>query len=201
MVGAVGGFTSGYATPVWPPQRSSQSEEPGEVAASKAATTTKSDSSGEQQGSSDGVHKLNREEEQTVQELKQRDAEVRRHEAAHMAAGGAAAGGASFEYEVGPDGRSYAVGGEVSIDMSEGSTPQATIQRMQTVKRAALAPADPSGQDRAVAASAAAIEAKARMEMTQKSSSGSKPASPSAAIEAYSSSSGTMPGQKLNTLA
>jgi hypothetical protein len=201
MVGAVGGITSGYATPVWPPSQPRQTEESSAVAASETASTAKSDSSGQQQGSSGGVNKLSREEEQTVQELKQRDAEVRRHEAAHMAAGGAAAGGASFEYEVGPDGRSYAVGGEVSIDMSEGSTPQATIQKMQTVKRAALAPADPSGQDRAVAASAAAIEAKARMEMTQKSSSGSVPASPSAAIEAYSGNSGTMPGQKLNTLA
>lgn len=201
MVGAVGGFTSGYTTPVWPPQRSSQTEEPGEVAAPNATTTAKSDSSGPQRGASGGPHKLTREEEQTVQELKQRDAAVRRHEAAHMAAGGAAAGGASFEYEVGPDGRSYAVGGEVSIDMSEGSTPQATIQKMQTVERAALAPADPSGQDRAVAAAAAAIEAKARMEMTQKSSSGSEPASPSAAKEAYSNNSGSMPGQKLNTIA
>ncbi|MFA5019420.1 MAG: putative metalloprotease CJM1_0395 family protein, partial [Methylobacter sp.] len=51
-----------------------------------------------------------------VSELKQRDAEVKAHEAAHLAAaGGIATGGASFDYQQGPDGIQYAIGGEVSI--------------------------------------------------------------------------------------
>jgi hypothetical protein len=100
-----------------------------------------------------------------LQELKQRDREVRQHEQAHVAAGGAyVRGGASFSYQRGPDGRQYATGGEVQIDTSPISgDPEATIRKMQTVQRAALAPAEPSPQDRRVAADAAQAQAEARM--------------------------------------
>jgi hypothetical protein len=106
-----------------------------------------------------------------VEKLKQRDQEVRAHEQAHVAAGGAyIKGGVSYQYQKGPDGRMYAVGGEVSIDTSPVSKdPSATITKMETVKRAALAPADPSGQDRAVAAAASQEETVARQELAQKS--------------------------------
>lgn len=111
---------------------------------------------------------LDSEEKQQVNQLKKRDAEVKAHEAAHMAAGGAVVqGGASYQYERGPDGKMYAVGGEVKIDISPERTPEATIRKMQQVKRAALAPAQPSGTDRAVAARAAQIEAKARAERSK----------------------------------
>ena len=44
------------------------------------------------------------------------DREERQHEQAHLsAAGGHARGGPSYQYETGPDGKRYAVGGEVSI--------------------------------------------------------------------------------------
>ena len=97
----------------------------------------------------------------------ERDAEGRRHEQAHKAAAGSyVQGGPSFEYETGPDGRRYAVGGEVQIDTSEVSgDPAATIRKMQQVCRAALAPGEPSAQDRAVAAQAEATERKARAEL------------------------------------
>jgi hypothetical protein len=73
-------------------------------------------------------------------------------------------GGAHFEYQVGPDGKKYAVGGEVSIDTSEiPDNPNATIQKMSTVQRAAMAPADPSPQDRAVAAQAAQKQSAAQI--------------------------------------
>ena len=92
---------------------------------------------------------------QYVAELQKVDQEVRAHEAAHLAAaGGHAKGGASFTYQQGPDGNRYAVGGEVSIDMSTGATPDETISKMRIVRRAALAPADPSPQDQKVAAQA-----------------------------------------------
>jgi len=98
---------------------------------------------------------LTEEERRVVAELKKRDGEVRAHEAAHKAAAGAHAGGISFTYQQGPDGRRYAVGGEVPIDISTvAGNPQATIQKMQQIRRAALAPAEPSGADRAVAAAA-----------------------------------------------
>lgn len=116
---------------------------------------------------------LSAEDQKQVEKLKARDREVRQHEQAHLAAsGGLATSGASFTYQKGPDGVSYAVGGEVSIDTSSGSTPEETIRRAQTIRAAATAPADPSGQDRAVAAQAAKMEMQARIELAQLDSQG-----------------------------
>lgn len=111
---------------------------------------------------------LTEEEQRALQELKRRDIEVRRHEQAHLAAGGQyVRGGANFSYTTGPDGRRYATGGEVSIDVSAERTPKATIRKMQIVRRAALAPAQPSPQDRQVAAQASQKEAEARRALAQ----------------------------------
>lgn len=103
-------------------------------------------------------------EKETIAKLQARDTEVRAHEAAHMAAGGGIAGGASYDYQIGPDGKAYAIGGEVPIDISTEGTPEATQTKMQKVKAAALAPASPSPQDIKVAATASMIEMKAKME-------------------------------------
>ncbi len=112
---------------------------------------------------------LTQAEQQQVAQLQQRDREVRNHEQAHVAAGGTVvSGGASYSYQTGPDGRRYAVGGEVPIDASEvPNDPQATVRKARQIRRAALAPADPSAQDRAVAASAAQMETEARREMIE----------------------------------
>lgn len=104
-----------------------------------------------QQRSAQGQHELTEEEEQIVAELKKRDQEVRQHERAHAAAGGGLTGAPSYSYTRGPDGKQYAVSGEVSIDVSPAATPEATIRKMETVIKAANAPAEPSSQDRAVA--------------------------------------------------
>jgi len=116
-----------------------------------------------------GGVKLTPEEQQQVEELKARDQEVRVHEMAHVMAGGAhVTSGPSYEYEVGPDGNGYAVGGSVGIDTSPvAGNPEATIAKMQTVAAAALAPAKPSGQDMKVAAAARQAEAKARAELAR----------------------------------
>ncbi|MBL1278515.1 MAG: hypothetical protein COB30_020775 [Ectothiorhodospiraceae bacterium] len=113
---------------------------------------------------------LTEEDKRVIAQLKTSDREVRAHEAAHLAAaGGLARGGASFTYQAGPDGRRYAVGGEVSIDTSPvRDDPQATIQKAQTIRAAALAPANPSGADRSVAAAAGQLEASARAELSAK---------------------------------
>ncbi|MDP1665613.1 MAG: putative metalloprotease CJM1_0395 family protein [Methylobacter sp.] len=105
-----------------------------------------------------------------ISELRQRDAEVRTHEAAHLAAAGSiATGGASFEYQQGPDGIQYAIGGEVSIDTSPVSgDPAATLRKADTIRRAALSPSQPSGPDMQVAASAMAMAAQAQAELLQK---------------------------------
>ncbi|MGD9504805.1 MAG: putative metalloprotease CJM1_0395 family protein [Syntrophobacteraceae bacterium] len=122
--------------------------------ASQDKDATEQKKTGGAEASTDQVE-LSREAKDLVEKLKARDQEVRTHEQAHIAAGGGLTGAASFTYEQGPDGNRYAVGGEVSIDMSAVSNdPQATIDKMRIVKRAALAPADPSSQDRSVAVSA-----------------------------------------------
>jgi hypothetical protein len=108
---------------------------------------------------------LTAEEKAQLRELQARDREVRAHEQAHAAAGGAIAGAPTYTYQTGPDGRRYAVGGEVAIHARpSASDPQAAIRQLQQVVRAALAPATPSSHDRAVAAEArakiAALQAK-----------------------------------------
>lgn len=104
-----------------------------------------------------------------IQQLKARDREVRAHEAAHVAAGGELVrGGTNFTYQRGPDGLQYAIGGEVSIDTSKvANDPAATIQKASKIRAAALAPAQPSPQDRNVAAKAAQLAIEARAELTQ----------------------------------
>lgn len=94
---------------------------------------------------------LTEEEEDQVEKLKQRDREVRAHEQAHARVGGPYAGAPSYTFQQGPDGGRYAIGGEVQIDTSPESEPEATVRKMQIVIRAALAPAEPSSQDLRVA--------------------------------------------------
>lgn len=106
---------------------------------------------------------LTQAEVQLLDELEQIDTEVRRHEMAHIAAGGRyITSGANFTYKRGPDGKNYAVGGEVSIDTSPvPGDPKATLQKMRQVKSAALAPANPSSQDVKVASKATQTASKA----------------------------------------
>jgi hypothetical protein len=121
-----------------------------------------------------------------VAKLQARDADVHAHEEAHLAAGGSlVTSAASYTYERGPDGRSYAVGGEVGIDTSpvEGN-PQATVAKALHIEAAARAPADPSAQDQAVAAQAAAMAAQASAEMAR-SEPGTGGTKESAGAQAY----------------
>ena len=105
-----------------------------------------------------------------IKELKARDTEVRIHEQAHASVGGQYAGAPSYEYQRGPDGTNYAVGGEVQIDVAQiEGDPKATIEKMQTVRAAALAPQEPSGADRAIAADATQKLAAAQAELATQS--------------------------------
>ena len=112
---------------------------------------------------------LSQQELVELRKLESIDNRVRAHEQAHLAAaGGIAKGGASFQTTTGPDGKQYAVGGEVSIDTSPvAGDPQATILKARQIRRAAQAPLEPSAQDRLVAASAYATEQKALVELRQ----------------------------------
>jgi len=102
-----------------------------------------------------------------ISRLSATDRHVRAHEQAHLAAAGPyAIGGPSYSYTTGPDGRRYAVGGDVVLDVSPVSgDPEATIQKAHVIEAAANAPADPSSQDRAVAAQAAMMEAAAQRQV------------------------------------
>lgn len=104
---------------------------------------------------------------QEIEQLKARDQEVRAHEQAHAATGGQYAGSPQYEYTTGPDNKRYATGGEVSIDISEEQSPEQTLRKMQQVRAAALAPAQPSSQDLKVAAEAAQKAFEARNDIAE----------------------------------
>jgi len=142
---------AGEAAPALPEQSSQSSSQASEPAP--------------REGEVSDSRRLDLAEQIELARLKQIDTRVRAHELAHLAvAGPYARGGATFTYQRGPDGKRYAVGGEVPIDTGKEATPEATIAKMRQVQAAALAPVDPSPQDRRVAAQAALALAQARME-------------------------------------
>jgi len=112
---------------------------------------------------------LSQTEQQEIAQLKQRDLEVKAHEQAHLsAAGSLAIGGATFTYQTGPNGVRYAVGGEVGIDTSPvNGDPAATLKKADTIRRAALAPANPSNQDQLVASKATSMAGKAQADLAK----------------------------------
>ncbi|MGE5440384.1 MAG: putative metalloprotease CJM1_0395 family protein [Bacteroidota bacterium] len=121
-------------------------------------------------------------DKKAIEELEKIDRQVQQHEAAHQAAAGELFRGKSFSYRVGPDGKRYAVSGEVHIDTSAITlNPRATIAKMERIRRAATAPNDPSAQDMSVAAEAAKIEADAKAQLRQQffsQTNGQTPAAP-----------------------
>jgi len=113
-----------------------------------------------------GKEKPSEEDQRKIKELEKIDREVRTHEQAHVnAAGGYARGGANYDYVTGPDGKRYASGGHVNIDTSPEGTPEATIRKADIVRKAALAPAEPSPSDRQIAADATKMKLDAQKEL------------------------------------
>jgi hypothetical protein len=128
-------------------------------------TTQEKITNGTNQESKPNGEQLSSDDLQKIEKIKKRDAEVRQHEQAHVSAGGQhIRGGIKYEHTQGPNGKRYVVSGEVNIDLSPESTPEATIAKMQRVRQAALAPAQPSAADRAAAAAATQVEQRARSE-------------------------------------
>ncbi len=139
----------------------------GEQTDDTASADDESTESDAQQTTQEALKDPNSDVSKQVRELSARDREVRAHEQAHLAAAGPySTYGPNYNFQTGPDGRRYAIGGEVGIDTSVvADDPEATLSKMQTVQRAALAPAEPSAQDMRVAADAAQKAAQARMEI------------------------------------
>ncbi len=117
-----------------------------------------------------GNYKNDIKKQQIIQKLRMTEQKVKAHEMAHKTAGGELTGPVHYKYQKGPDGGLYIVGGEVPIKIKVGKTPEETIQIARKIKRAALAPSDPSPQDRAVAARASILEMKARIELSKQQS-------------------------------
>ncbi|WP_428847952.1 putative metalloprotease CJM1_0395 family protein [Shewanella saliphila] len=136
---------------------------PSSQASSADPSTQVEDETSEQSAKQQEIDKQIEQKQQQIElaeaaqiaELAKRDVEVKTHEQAHAAVGGSLAQSPSYEYEKGPDGRRYAVDGEVSIDVSTvAGDPQATLTKMQKVYAAAMAPVQPSMADIRVAAQA-----------------------------------------------
>lgn len=110
------------------------------------------------------------EDKRALAELRQRDREVRGQERTHRSAGGEYAGTSELDYQVGPDGRRYAVAGATPIDVSPvPNDPEETLRKMKIVRGAATAPASPSDADRKVAAEADRQSRQARAELATRS--------------------------------
>jgi len=114
-----------------------------------------------------GGRQLTPAEHAEVAKLMARDREVRAHEAAHMAVAGTLASDVEYTYQMGPDGKLYAVGGKVRIILTPGQTPEETLAKARQLRAAANAPLDPSGQDMIVAAEANEMEANALQEIAK----------------------------------
>jgi hypothetical protein len=150
------------AQPLADEQSASSREEADKPADSPTSKTAQNDAKGEPSPQQQRLEQLE------IAKLVSRDQEVRAHEQAHAAVGGRYAGAPTYTFDRGPDGKRYAVGGEVSIDTGPVSgDPEATLRKMEVVLRAALAPAEPSAQDRQIAAQAQALMSEARVELAQ----------------------------------
>jgi hypothetical protein len=135
---------------------------------------------------------LTEEEQQELEQLKKQDREVRAHEQAHKAIAGQYAGPITYELERGPDGRSYAVGGEVPIDLAPvAGDPNATIAKMERLRSAAIGPTAPSGADHQVAARASQEAQRARLELARQRYGGSEDSNHSPTTERPADIDGT----------
>jgi hypothetical protein len=146
--------------------QNSESSQTSQNSPSSPASQNATSQAAQQSTPAAATQQLSPEQLAQVLQLKTRDSEVKRHEQAHLsAAGGLAVGAPSYSYQTGPDGKQYAIGGEVSIDVSPGSTPEQTLHKADTIRAAALAPAKPSGADLAIAAAASAMALQAQLQI------------------------------------
>lgn len=139
-----------------------------------AEESPESENSGSARENSHSQGTLSPGDKALIEQLKKRDREVRLHEMAHQAAGGQHTGSASYDYQRGPDGRNYAVGGEVSINIAPTDSPEETLEKAKQIRAAALAPAQPSAQDRRVAQEAEQMIVDAQREMRLEESAAAK---------------------------
>ena len=85
-----------------------------------------------------------------LSKFKNKDAEIRTHEQAHASIGHTTTP-ISYNYQQGPDGKMYAVGGSVRLDTSIPNDPKAAAFKLDMLQRAASGPSHLSGADSAIA--------------------------------------------------
>lgn len=90
---------------------------------------------------------LSQSDQELLQRLQARDAKVRNHEAAHVMAAGGQASLPTYEYQLGPDGRRYAIGGAVNLSILSTGEAGADARQAGRALRAALATGEPSAKD------------------------------------------------------
>ncbi|MCL2260718.1 MAG: hypothetical protein FWC15_05095 [Fibromonadales bacterium] len=174
-----GSDTASYKTPTENEEKSSNysyelalTEEGWKVLDEKSEKKEKANEKESEKGNAanaSGAKELTEEDQRRVEELKKIDKKVRVHEQAHVsAAGGYARGGANYNFVTGPDGKRYASSGHVNLDTSPERTPEATIRKADVIRKAALAPAEPSTADRQIAADATKMAQNAQRELAAK---------------------------------
>jgi hypothetical protein len=121
--------------------------------------------------------------------------DIMAHEMAHQSAAGAYGGGIVIDY----DGNGVAVGGHVPISFPglDAQTPEASLQAYKTIYNAALAPDDPSGQDKSLAGKATGLMGQAQDMVALKrefEKMGIKPGSPEFKLQPGGSKPAKPPG-------
>ncbi len=101
-------------------------------------------------------------------DLSDRDKQVREREKKHLrAAGNLSDGSSTYRYEVGPDGKRYAVEGHTDIKVAQGSTPEERLRNAERAVQAASQAGASSPEDRKVIIEAQKEVSKAREEIAE----------------------------------
>ena len=85
-----------------------------------------------------------------LDKFRNKDSEVRSHEQAHASIGHTTSP-ISYNYQEGPDGKMYAVGGSVRLDTSIPDDPKAAAFKLDMIQKAASAPSGLSSADGTIA--------------------------------------------------
>ena len=91
--------------------------------------------------------------QRVLDKFKNRDSEVRTHEQAH-ASETTTTSPINYNYQTGPDGKLYAMGGSVRFDTSIPSDPQSAQVKLEELKNAANSTGTLSGADTSIAQAA-----------------------------------------------
>lgn len=86
-----------------------------------------------------------------LSKFRNKDLEVRTHEQAHATIAHTTSP-IAYNYQEGPDGKMYAVGGSVRFDTSIPEDPKSAIFKMEMLQKAASAPVETSAADNTIAA-------------------------------------------------